>query len=351
MKTAVNLVSLSFLVSWTSAVQAVTFPWAIVGNPGNAPDTEVRYNGTTGYGSVDYTYRISKYEVTNGQYTEFLNAVDPLGTNELGLYISQMFWHGGGIEFDGDAANGSKYVTNSGSNQPVVYVSFFDAMRFVNWLENGQGSGSTESGTYTISDGLSETRSASAKFFLPSEDEWYKAAYHKNDGATGNYWDYPTGTDTEPYSDNPASLNTPDDTNVANFKRNDSLENGYDDGFAVTGLTVPWNMSPLTNVGAYSQAASPYGTFDQGGNVLEWNESVINLSVFLHGRGSLGGSWSSVSSDMYSSGMAAWSWGLSTPANEGNLLGFRVASAIVPEPRTVILLSLASVGLSFCRWR
>jgi len=53
-------------------------------------------------------------------------------------------------------------------------------MRFVNWLENGQpadGSG-TESGVYTIGSGVNETRAAAASYFIPSEDEWYKAAYY-----------------------------------------------------------------------------------------------------------------------------------------------------------------------------
>ena len=64
----------------------VTFDWAIVGNPGNAPDTLVMNKGsaadyTTGYGSVGYTYQISKYDVTNSQYTQFLNAADPSGSN------------------------------------------------------------------------------------------------------------------------------------------------------------------------------------------------------------------------------------------------------------------------------
>ena len=71
------------------------------------------------------------------------------------------------------------YAVNSGFGpNPVNHVSFFDAMRFVNWLQNGQGSGGTETGVYTISDGISETRNPSASFWLPSENEWYKAAYY-----------------------------------------------------------------------------------------------------------------------------------------------------------------------------
>ena len=80
-KTAIAFLAPALL--WASATQAVTFDWATVGNPGNTPDTEVMNDGTTGYGGVDYTYRISKTEVTNAQYTEFLNAVADTDTNSL----------------------------------------------------------------------------------------------------------------------------------------------------------------------------------------------------------------------------------------------------------------------------
>jgi len=65
---------------------AVTFGWAAVGNPGNL--AEVQPGGT--FGAVDYSYRFSKHEVTNRQYTEFLNAVDPLGLNDFDLYYPSM---------------------------------------------------------------------------------------------------------------------------------------------------------------------------------------------------------------------------------------------------------------------
>jgi sulfatase-modifying factor enzyme 1 len=158
-------VFLLFLCSST-AHAAVTFDWVTVGNPGNGGDV-----GT--FGAVSNAYRISKYEVTNAQYTEFLNAVDPMGTNALGLYSSDMSSQtNGGINFNGGAASGSKYAIESGrANNPVVFVSFFDSMRFVNWLENGQGSGSTESGAYTIGNGVNETRNPTATYFIPSENE------------------------------------------------------------------------------------------------------------------------------------------------------------------------------------
>ena len=139
---------------------------------------------------------------------------------------------------------------------PVIFVSWYDALRFANWLHNGQGSGDTETGAYTLdggtltpSNGLSITRNAGALWFLTSEDEWYKAAYHQNDGVTANYFDYPTGSDTAPIAEPPAG-----GSNSAN----------YEQVFDV-----------LTVGGAYTASDSSYGTFDQGGNVWEWNESLI----------------------------------------------------------------------------
>ena len=89
------------------------------------------------------------------------------------------------------------------------FVSWGDTARFCNWLHNGQPTGtqdltSTEDGSYFLNGAVDSAellaieREPDATFVIPSEDEWYKAAYHKNDGATGNYWDYPTGSDDQP---------------------------------------------------------------------------------------------------------------------------------------------------------
>ena len=71
-------------------------------------------------------------------------------------------------------------------DKPVNFVSWYDAIRFANWLNNGQGDGDTETGAYTLlggtptpSNGSSITRNPGATWFLPSEDEWYKAAYYQ----------------------------------------------------------------------------------------------------------------------------------------------------------------------------
>lgn len=311
-----------------------TFDWATIENPGNPGETQP--GGT--FGAVDYSYRISKHEVTNGDYTEFLNAVDPTGVNDLALYNPGMTTDPmGGILFSDGAVDGSKYEIKPGrANNPVVFVSMFDAMRFVNWLENGQGSGETEVGTYTISDGKSEVRTEDATYFLPSEDEWYKAAYHKNDGPTGNYWDYPTSTDVLPYSDQPPGLDAPDITNVVNMYLDDGLDNGYNDGSAVTGVPGPLRIQNyLTDVGEYFASVSPYGTFDQGGNVWELMEVVTEgASPLVNRGGSALGTPQLHASSKYRIGH-------SNPNNETRNAGFRIAAAI-PEPMSIVLSILAT---------
>ena len=141
MKLPILLALLTLPVSAVVSIDYVT-----VGNAGNAADP------LTGYGSVSYTYNIGKYEVTNAQYAEFLNAADPAGANPNGIYNSNMGSAPlGGIAFNSGATNGSKYSLRSNmANKPVVFVTWYDSARFTNWLHNGQGSGSTETGAYTL---------------------------------------------------------------------------------------------------------------------------------------------------------------------------------------------------------
>jgi formylglycine-generating enzyme required for sulfatase activity len=330
----------AFLVVGCTA--AATIETVFVGNAGNAPDPE------TGLGAVGYDYRIGKYEVTNAEYVAFLNAVDPAGADSLALYDGNMSSDViGGIDFDSGAADGSKYVIKSGrGNNPVVYVSWFDAIRFTNWLHNGQGRGDTESGAYTLSGGAATpnngsriTRNAGAKWWLPSEDEWYKAAFHKNDGITGNYWDYPTSADEVPYSDQPPGSDAREQSNTVNYFKDDGVANGYDEGFAATGLPFfAESQNHLTDVGAYTLSRSSYGTFDQGGNVMEWNEDELSrLSSFRRLRG---GSWGDGVTDNLH---ATFSFGLEASTKFGRV-GFRVAS-IVPEPSTLLMVKTLAAAL------
>ncbi len=132
----------------SSTVEAATIDTVHIGNPGNAGD--VQSQGP--FGAVAPKYRIGRTEVTNAQYAEFLNGVDAGGGNGLSLYNIQMSSDAnGGIILNSGAASGSKYEIKPGrDNHPVVYVSWYDSIRFANWLHNGQGGGDTENGAYTL---------------------------------------------------------------------------------------------------------------------------------------------------------------------------------------------------------
>ena len=325
-----------------------------VDNAGNAGDTRVMADGTTDYGSVAYDYRIGKYEVTVGQYTEFLNAV--AATDTYALYNPSMATdlNIAGIRQSGVSGSYSYSVIGS-PNKPVTYVSWGDAARFANWLHNGQPTGpqdasTTEDGRYTLNGATTDaalnavTRNAGATWFIPTENEWYKAAYHKNDGVTGNYWDYPTATDAVPYSLPPPGSGAPTPSNTANFYAYDGVVNGYDDGWAVTGPPIySSTQNYLTDVGAYTLATGPYGTFDQGGNVWEWNEVLLFTAAFVEGRGMRGKSW--WLADYFYPDLRREAGGHTS--DEHDYVGFRVAK--VPEPSSLFLGVLAASALLLVR--
>ena len=188
--------------TWTGQA---SLEFVTVGNPGNAADTAVMTtDGTTGYGSVPYTYQMGKYDVTNAQYAEFLTA-KATSSDPLALWNSNMGSQGGIIR---SGSGPYTYTITSGmANMPVVDVTWYDTLRFANWLDNGQGNGSTETGSYNLlggtptpSNASTISRNAGAKWVLPSENEWYKAAYYDptlNNGS-GGYWLYPTRNNTAP---------------------------------------------------------------------------------------------------------------------------------------------------------
>ncbi|MEM6751069.1 MAG: SUMF1/EgtB/PvdO family nonheme iron enzyme [Planctomycetota bacterium] len=310
------------------ASATVTFDWAVVGNPGNAPDP--RPSG--GRGAVGYTYRIATTEVTNGQYAAFLNAVaaaDPNGLFRFDVTLNPRNYSG--ITRTGQSGSYAYTPILGRANEPVNWLSWYDAARFANWMTNGQGSGGTETGVYNFSgpttlDSITRDPTNPNQVFLPTEDEWYKAAYHDaSAGTAGTYFTYATGTNDVPYSDNPDSLNTPDNTNVANFFKDDGVANGYDDGYAVWDRSDRDNSDPFTPVGAYTQATSPYGTFDQAGNVREWNENVLESDPRSH---IISGGHAADTEPLIRS---SFRWSQPTDS-EQQTLGFRVATFAVFAP-------------------
>ena len=303
----------SLLTLVPSRAFGVSVDWVLVGSPGNIADAPASNCYAAGCGSVGYEYFIAKYEITNDQYVEFLDA--KAAADPLGLYAVEMGMSVYGGILRAGAPGSYTYSAKIGmGRRPVNFVSFYDALRFANWLENGQGSGSTEEGAYTLLGGsptpsnwATVTRNPGAVVFLPSENEWYKAAYY--DSTKGIYYDFPARTNA------PTACVMPTSTaNTANCR--------------------PGGPNTPTDAGVYSGSPGTSGTFDQGGNVWEWNEEIVGGAYPQ--RGQRGGAF-----DSSAVGLAAGSPSSSAPQYGYSTTGFRVA--MIPEPATA---SLVAIGLA-----
>ncbi len=298
----------------TPGSEIISVPMVPVGNAGNAADS------ATGYGAVGYNYHMSKTEITNAQYSTFLNSVDPDGTNPKALYNPDMSETSpvirGGIDFISSNAAGAKYQPKAlWVNKPVNYVSFYDAARFTNWLTTGD----TESGFYKLAslttlsaEGPYGPTFGSSYYSLPSEDEWYKAAYHKNNGTSADYFLYATSSDTPPTLATSTAIG-----DIANPGRNVA---NYFFGATWNDTEGLGNMVTVGNAGPGS--ASPYGTYDQNGNQWEWCGTLSSLNRVMRG----GALWSPLEflkathrTDYY-------------PETGGSSLGFRISGVLANGP-------------------
>jgi sulfatase modifying factor 1 len=319
----------ALLGSLAVPAHAVTIDWVTVGDPGNTADT-----APAGYGAVAAAFQIMKYEWTNSQYADFLNSV--AATDTYSLYNANMGSDArGGITQSG-ASGSYTYATKTNmGDKPVNYVSWWDAARVSNWLMNGgTSSSSTETGAYTLGGATSGTAPAvnsGASFYIPTEDQWYKAAYYKGSGTNAGYWNYATQSDTAPTAVTSGStgIGSAGSTgNSANYDR-----------------AADWNGQDgnVTTVGT-NGGASAYGAFDMSGNVFEWNDLT---GAADSSRGLRGGAYyddaPTVSSSFRYSG---------DPGFEDHDSGFRLA-APVPEPSTycMALAGLACGGFSLFRRR
>ena len=299
----------------------ITYQQVTVGNAGNAND-----NGGYGKGAVAYDYQIGTYDVTIGQYTAFLNAVAT--TDTYSLYNSRMGTdlNIAGISQTGGSGSYSYSVIGS-ANRPITYVSWWDSARFSNWMANGQPTGAqssttTENGAYNVNGATTgnavaknvtnPNTSAAPTFYVPTANEWYKAAYYSpNYGGpgVGGYYAYATQSNTAP-------------GNVVGSAANQA---NYNNGvYSVTQSgTYSASQNYLTDVGAFSGSGSFYGTFDQSGNVFQWNDLDGAGGSF---RGLRGGDWFLNASNMSSSIRYSYD-----PSFSGTI-GFRLASPVsVPE--------------------
>lgn len=325
------------------ALAAISPIFVPVENVRNAADP------TTGYGRVTEAYRIGKYEVTIGEYAAFLNAVatdDPAGLYHDGMTGDKT---SAGIDRSGTAGSFTYTVTGpagitpagatSPANRPITYVNWFDAARFANWMANGQPTGpqtaaTTENGAYDLTavtagtlpvrNAINPNTAAAPTFFLPTEDQWYKAAYY--DPALrkgrGGYYTFATRSNATP-------------GNVIGDAANQVNYIFSTGAMTVTQQpTIDPKQNYLTNVGAMRASPSSYGTFDQNGNVWELMESAGMTGAAAMLRG---GAWTSFTSYLAS----GYRLGVSAEAAASNG-GFRLAA--LPASAAPVVIDLVPVG-------
>ena len=291
----------SLLQTFGSGANQFTMEFVTIGNPGNAADTTGSPNPA---GAVSYTYNIGKYEVSR----DMINKANTAGS--LGITMADMISYGG-----------------PGVNRPATGVSWYEAAKYVNWLNTSTGGtaaykfdGSGNFQLWSAGDaGYNANnmfRNILAKYVIASRDEWYKAAYGNLNGTWNNYT---TGSYSAP-------------TAVAS---------GTAANTAVYGQSVSTGPADITNAGGLS----PYGTMGQGGNVWEWNETAFDGSNNTAGelREVRGGSWFLNSFNF----VASYRESLDPLSNPNR--GFRVAS--VPEPSALSLLAVALGALAVMRRR
>jgi len=290
----------SLLETFGTGDNAFTMEFVTIGNPNNAADTTGNPNPA---GSVAYTYNLGKYEVSRDQ----IDKANAAGS--LGITLWDMRDYGG-----------------NGVNKPASGISYYEAAKYVNWLNTSTGgtaaykfSGSTFQLWSAGDAGYNASnlfRNSLAKYVIASSNEWYKGAYGS---PNGTWFNYPTGSDSAP-------------TEVASgTAANTAVYNGQS------------GPADITSAGGLSA----YGTMGQGGNVWEWNETAYDGTNDTAGETRVlrGGSWDYG----FSYFLDASSRYDDDPASGYSDNGFRVAS--VPEPSTLSLLAIGLSGLALVRRR
>ena len=295
----VGLLFAAFSLSAPTAAQADTFgtsgneftiDFVDIGNAGNAADT-------TTYGAVAYSYRAGTREISQ-------DAIDKATASGM-TDVTAGPWTG---------------------DQPAASLNWYEAAAFVNFLNTSSGKTAAYDLTWNgtawsmalwsseqawTAGGTNLYRNKNAYYFLPSENEWYKAAFYNPAGSA--YFPYPTGSSTAPL---PVTSGTQPDSAV---------------------YLQPTNQPPAGVIAA--GGLSPYGTMGQGGNVWEWTETALSgdNNSATNVRTIRGGGWTSPEGQLSSSFRSSNGF----PDGERTFIGFRVAS--IPEPSTYALLLATGV--------
>lgn len=316
------------------AAPVVTVDMSVIGDPGNS------VKAGNGFGTVGYYYKMANTETTNSQYVSFLNNSVAGKQGLYGVYdVSAANTAGSAylIRRAGEVGSYTYSVIGTGNDsKPINWVSWFSAARFANWLSNGADLGAdTETGSYTLggrTSGNIAARNAGAIYYLPSMDEWTKAAFY--DVATNRYLNYPSISSVNPALNGtlPAIGNASTPTNA--FAAN------YAGG--VTGAVLP--------VAYFTTVTSAYGMYDMLGNVNEMTDTASPTDSTRYAQ--VSGSYATTESGISTfNSTTAPPYVLGSTANAPR--GFRIAA--VPEPSAVILLgtggTLGLVGNWFRRRR
>lgn len=275
-----------------SEANSFEIEFVTVGSPGNPTDPVVptATSAPLPSGTVNYTYHMAKYEISE-EIIAKVNALSAAGGDPLGL--------------DGDVERGPQ--------KPSTGLSWFDAARFVNWLNEDQGYSPAykfdSAGVFQLWEptdpgfnAKNRYRNRQAHYVLPSADEWHKAAYY--DPLNDRYWLYPFGSDEPPLA----------------------VASGTDPGTAVYNQTGPADVQ-------LAGGENLFGLVGMAGNVADWEETSVDLlnDDSSSRRGVRGSSWifdltTSLSSSFRNSAFAH--------ANQPRI-GIRITS--IPEPSTLLL--------------
>lgn len=298
--------------------------------------------GVTGRGSVGYEYSIGRLEVTTAQWVEFYNAV--LARPDAISFPAQTLWTPtvwGAVRDTSYTGPGTKYRVNpnvaNAAMLPVGGISWRTAAVYCNWLHNNKSTDASAflSGAYdvsTFSGGFptftdQASRSAGARYWIPSWDEWMKAAHYdpnrpNSDGSTGGWWLYPHMSDLAPVYGPPAGFPGGSAGNQAN-----------------SGFNTPDDVEYRIPLGAYANVQSPWGLFDVAGGTSEWTETIRTLST-ESGRVAHGSAWG------WNAANAIYDAGSDAPNVPFTRYGLRLATS-VPTPATsfALIVLVSASGL------